>query len=62
MKILLEILLSIFLHPIAAVLMWINLFGRSDLKGLQKAIWALVGIVWGIGPILYFLVGGGELW
>jgi hypothetical protein len=61
-KVLLEILLSIFLHPIAAVLMWINLFSRSDLNDPQKLIWAITGILWGVGPILYFLVGGGELW
>jgi hypothetical protein len=61
-KVLLEILLSIFLHPIAAVLMWINLFSRSDLNDIQKLIWAITGILWGVGPILYFLVGGGELW
>jgi hypothetical protein len=61
-KLLFEILLSIFLHPIAAVLMWINLFGRNDLNDAQKLIWAITGILWGIGPILYFLVGGGELW
>jgi hypothetical protein len=62
MKVLLEVLLSIFLHPIAAVLMWINLFGRNDLNDAQKLIWAITGILWGIGPILYFLAGGGELW
>jgi hypothetical protein len=42
--------------------MWINLFGRNDLNDAQKLIWAITGILWGIGPILYFLVGGGELW
>jgi hypothetical protein len=62
MKVLLEVLLSIFLHPIAAVLMWINLFGRNDLNDVQKIIWAVAGILWGVGPILYFLVGGGKLW
>jgi len=61
-KLLLEILLAIILHPIAAVLMWINLFGRDDLNAPQKIIWAITGIVWGIGPILYMLVGGGTLW
>jgi hypothetical protein len=61
-KIFLEILLSIFLHPIATILMWINLLGRDDLSEIQKVIWALTGILWGLGPILYFLVGGGELW
>lgn len=62
MKLLLEILLAIILHPIAAILMWINLFGRSDLTTAQKIIWAITGIVWGVGPILYMLVGGGTLW
>jgi hypothetical protein len=62
MKLLLEIVLSVILHPIAAILMWINLLSRSDLNGPQKIIWALAGIFWGIGPILYFTVGGGELW
>jgi len=62
MKIVLEILLSVILHPIAAILMWINLLGREDLSGPQKLIWAIAGILWGVGPILYFLVGGGELW
>jgi hypothetical protein len=61
-KLLFEILLSIILHPIAAILMWINLAARDDLNGPQKLIWAVTGILWGIGPILYFLVGGGELW
>ena len=62
MKVFLEILLSIVLHPIAAILMWINLLGRDDLSAVQKAIWAIAGILWGVGPILYFLVGRGELW
>ena len=62
MKVLLEILLSVFLHPIAAILMWINLAGRNDLSGVQKLIWAITGIVWGVGPMLYVLVGGGSLW
>lgn len=62
MKFVFEILLSIVLHPVAAILMWINLLGRDDLNGPQKIIWALTGILWGVGPILYFLVGGGELW
>ena len=62
MKLLLEILVSVILHPVAVVLMWINIAGRSDLTTGQKVIWAIVGIVWGIGPILYILVGGGALW
>jgi hypothetical protein len=62
MKLLIEILIAIFLHPIAFILALINLLGRSDLTGLQKLVWTLVCLIWGIGPILYVLVGGGELW
>jgi hypothetical protein len=62
MKLVLEILISAILHPIAVVLMWINLAGRTDLSSLQKVIWAIVGLIWGIGPILYILVGDGVLW
>jgi hypothetical protein len=62
MKLLLEIVLSIILHPISAILMWIDLVGRSDLNGPQKLIWAITGVLWGVGPILYITVGGGTLW
>ncbi|MGA7200642.1 MAG: hypothetical protein WBX26_02335 [Candidatus Cybelea sp.] len=62
MKLLFEILLSILLHPIAMILMWINLLGRGDLTTFQKVIWFVVSIVWGLGPILYMLVADGSLW
>jgi len=62
MKLLLEILIAIILHPVAWILVLIHLAGRRDLTTLQKFIWAVVSIVWGIGPILYVLVGGGSLW
>ena len=62
MKLVLEILVSIFLHPVAVVLMWIHLAGRSDLNTAQKVIWGIVGLFWGIGPILYILVAEGYLW
>jgi hypothetical protein len=42
--------------------MLINLTGRRDLTTGQKIVWTLVGLVWGIGPMLYTLVGGGALW
>jgi hypothetical protein len=61
-KILLEILLAIFLHPIAFVLALVNIAGREDLNMLQKVIWGVVCFFWGIGPILYMLLGGGRLW
>lgn len=62
MKLLLEILLSIFLHPIAMILMWINLIGRTDLTSGKKIVWCIVSIIWGLGPILYVLVAEGALW
>jgi hypothetical protein len=62
MKLLIEILLALFLHPVAFVLCLINILGRNDLTGLQKVVWAIVTLIWGIGPILYVLVGGGEMW
>jgi hypothetical protein len=62
MKLLLEILLSLILHPIAMILMWINLLARGDLPTFQKIVWFVVSIIWGLGPILYILVAEGSLW
>jgi len=62
MKLVFEILLSAILHPIAVILMWINLAGREDMGQTKKIVWAIVGLVWGVGPILYILVGDGVLW
>lgn len=62
MKVLLEIVLSIVLHPIAFVLVVVNLVGRRDLSILPKILWGLVSLVWGVGPILYVLLGDGALW
>ena len=62
MKLLFEILLSIILHPIAMILMWINLAARADMKTSTKVIWFIVSIIWGLGPILYMLVAEGDLW
>jgi hypothetical protein len=62
MKLLLEILLSIVLHPVAMVLMWINLIARGDLSTTVKIVWFIVSILWGLGPILYILVSEGALW
>ncbi len=62
MKLLLEIVISIVLHPIALVLMLLNLAGREDLSGGKKLMWALVGLLWGLGEILYITVGDGALW
>ena len=62
MKKLLEAIVSIVLHPIAMFFMVVNVFGRSDLSGGQKFIWCLACLLWGLGPILYITVGGGDLW
>ncbi|MBV9148307.1 MAG: hypothetical protein JO024_00465 [Candidatus Eremiobacteraeota bacterium] len=62
MKLFLEIVVSIILHPIAMILMWINLLARSDLDSTRKLIWFIVSIIWGLGPILYLFVEDGNLW
>ena len=56
MKILVELLLC-FLHPVAVVLMWINLVSRSDLSTLGKVAWAIFGLIPFV-PFLYVLTGG----
>lgn len=62
MKLLIEILLSLILHPIAMILMWINLAVRMDMNGTRKTIWFIVSLIWGLGPILYLLIENGEFW
>jgi hypothetical protein len=59
MKKLLELLVC-FLHPVAVVLGWINLAGRSDLGVGRKLVWAVFLIV-PIVPFIYVLTGG-DLW
>jgi NADH:ubiquinone oxidoreductase subunit 3 (subunit A) len=55
-KILVELLLCI-LHPVAVVLMWINLVSRSDLSTVGKLAWAIFGLI-PLVPFLYVLTGG----
>ena len=62
MKMLFEILISIVLHPVAMVLMWIDLVRRQDIDGTRKLIWFVVSLLWGLGPILYLLIDDGDLW
>ena len=62
MKLFLEIIDSLILHPIAGILAWINSLGRSDLTTGQKILWMIICVIWGIGPILYLLIGNGNLW
>jgi hypothetical protein len=59
MKKLLELLVCI-LHPVAVILMWINLATRADLTTLAKVAWAVFGLI-PLVPFLYVLTGG-DLW
>jgi len=61
-KLIVEIVLAIFLHPIAFVLCVIDIVNRQELSGLSKLLWIIVTFFWGIGPILYILLGGGKFW
>jgi hypothetical protein len=53
-------LLVCFLHPIAVVLIWIDLASRSDIGGGAKLAWGIFAII-PIVPFVYVLVGG-DLW
>lgn len=61
-KFIVEVLLAIFLHPVAFVLCVIDIVNRQDLGGFWKLFWIIISFFWGIGPILYLLFGGGKLW
>ena len=62
MKLVVEILLAIFLHPIAWVLCVVNIVGRTDMSGFKKVLWIIITFFWGIGPILYILLADGSFW
>ncbi len=62
MKLAVEVVIAIVLHPLAVVLAWMSLVRRRDLSLSQKLIWAVVCLIWGIGPILYILLEDGSLW
>jgi hypothetical protein len=53
-------LLVCFLHPIAVVLIWIDLATRNDITGGAKIAWGILAII-PIVPFVYVLVGG-DLW
>jgi hypothetical protein len=59
MKKLIELLIC-FLHPIAVVLIWIDLLTRRDVGTVAKVAWAICAIV-PLVPFLYVLTGG-DLW
>ena len=62
LKFLVEVLMAIFLHPVAFVLCVINIVNRTDMGGLSKVLWIIISFFWGIGPILYLLLGSGKFW
>ena len=58
-KKLLELLVCL-IHPVAVILMWINLAGRTDLTADSKLAWGIFGLI-PLVPFLYVLTGG-NLW
>jgi hypothetical protein len=61
-KLFVEVVLAIFLHPIAFVLCVIDIVNRTDHSGFWKVLWIIISFFWGIGPILYVLLGRGKFW
>jgi hypothetical protein len=59
MKKLIELLVC-FLHPIAVILMWIDLATNPDMRRGVKIAWAIFGLI-PLVPFLYVLTGG-DLW
>lgn len=55
MKKVLEFILCI-MHPVAVVLIWINLLGRSDMGVVPKLSWGIASIV-PVVPFFYVLTG-----
>jgi len=62
LKLIFEIVMAIFLHPLAWVLCVINIVTRTDLTGFKKFLWIVITFFWGVGPILYVLLGDGAFW
>lgn len=60
MKKLFELIVCLLLHPLAVVLMWIDLASRRDMSGGAKLAWAIFGLL-PLVPFLYVLTGG-DLW
>jgi hypothetical protein len=59
MKKLAELLVCL-IHPVAVVLMWIDLATRTDMTGGRKLVWAIFGLI-PLVPFLYVLTSG-DLW
>ncbi len=59
MKKFFEILVC-FIHPLAVILMWVDLATRRDLGTGPKIAWAILGII-PLVPFVYVLTSG-DLW
>ena len=59
LKKILELLIC-FLHPLAVVLIWINLAVRTDMGVGAKIAWAILSII-PLVPFVYVLTGN-DLW
>jgi hypothetical protein len=59
MKKLAELLLC-FIHPLAVVLVWIDLLSRTDISRGAKLAWAIFALI-PLVPFIYVLTGG-DLW
>jgi len=59
MKKLLELLLC-FIHPLAVVLIWIDLATRRDMRSGAKVAWGIFCLI-PLIPFVYVLTGG-DLW
>ena len=56
-----EIILALFLHPLAVIGVWYDLANRTDLSFGKSFLWAVIALVWGIGPILYVILDHGKI-
>lgn len=59
MRKIIELILCV-LHPIAVVLIWIDLLGRRDIGVVPKVTWAVASII-PIVPFIYVLTGNDFL-
>jgi len=59
MKKLVELLIC-FIHPLAVILIWIDLATRTDIRRGAKLAWAILSLIPFV-PFLYVLTGG-DLW
>jgi hypothetical protein len=55
MKLLVQLLLCV-IHPVAVVLLWINLASRTDLTTGSKLAWGIFGLI-PLVPFIYVLTG-----